>query len=522
MRDCALLDLARKIVHEHQRENSDESVLVIPAIHDAIDLDHASLEAIAARYDGEYIRCDDMATPPYEAHGPINETMARYLVQLCASRNLAISIDERDGRVIAVSDEKGEATGSLPMILRVLAVLASADMNKSLVILSYSLDGLDEVRAALLWEATLTPGYLAPPLLRTFVPIAAGDVDVARHCNRTEGAVRLVVRGGELIERGASILLSDCLPMILSDVNDPIILFLGAGASASCNMPQGNYLRDQALASLTQKPMGSPELVSSFRRWLTNHDRWLVDEDTLPADVFERNLTLERVLREEFYSLGGKPRDKSFTVQRLVNSCERALDRLPEGRKALWKLAEILPRLVIATVNFDQLIEVGIRVDHCVIVGKDKFAEHRNLIVDRVRDGGGPVPILKLHGSIDDPGSLVADITATTRGLPAEIVGTLDTVLNAGGYLTWVWIGCSMRDADIGAWLAGKSGITDMQEWWVDPLPPRSVSAYAEMNRLMEWAQLPQKLRDRQITETSDRFLSALADHAVRLESRSE
>jgi hypothetical protein len=518
MRDCSLLDFARKIVYEHQRENSDESILVIPAVHDAIDLDHTSIEAIAARYDGEYIRCDDSATPLYEAHGPINETMAQYLIQLCASRNLSISISERDGRVIAVSDEKGEATGALPMILRVLAALASADLDKSLVILSYSLNGLDEVRAALLWEVTLAPGYFAPPLLRTFVPVAAGDVDVARHCNRTEGAVRLVVRDGELIERGASILLSDSLPMILSDINDPIVLFLGAGASASCNMPQGNYLRDQALASLTQRPLGSAELVPSFRRWLTNHDRWLVDESSLPADVFERNLTLERVLREEFYSLGGKPRDKSVTVQRLASYCRRALDRLPEGRKAFWKLAEILPRLVIATVNFDQLIEIGIGVDKCVIVGKDEFAKHRDLVINRVSGVGGRVPILKLHGSIDDPGSLVADITATTRGLPAEMVGTLDAVLEASGYLTWVWIGCSMRDADIGAWLAGKSGIKDMQEWWVDPLPPRSVSAYAEMNRLMEWAQIPQKLRDRQITETSDRFLSALAVHAARLE----
>ena len=76
-----------------------------------------------------------------------------------------------------------------------------------------------------------------------------------------------------------------------------------------------------------------------------------------------------------------------------------------------------------------------------------------------------------------------------------------------------------MRDADIGQWLKSKDGGPgkDLQEWWVDPLPPNSVRVYAQERRIKEWAQMDLSLRDRVITETSDRFLSKLLAHVERL-----
>jgi hypothetical protein len=518
MADVALLDLARKIILEHQRDEDSDRVLVVPAIHDAIDLDHEALEGVIVRYGGVYIRCDDSAPEPVKARGPINDAIAHNLKELCAARNMPIDIDERDGHVVVTAKAFGEPTGSLPMVLRVLAVLASAELDVPLAVLSYPLQGLDEVRAALLWEATLTLNYFPPGQLRTFVPIAAGNVDVPTHCDRQEGAVRLVVRDGYLIERGTPRLLSDSLQMILGNLEQPLVLFLGAGASASSNIPQGNRLRDQALASLTQRAVGSVELVPAFRRWLTDHERWMTEEQVLPREIFERNLTLERVLREEFYALSGRPRTNSVTVQRMMRYCAAALDRQPEGRKALWALATLLPRLVIATVNFDQQIELGMSAEHVVVVTRKDFVKYRELVVSRLRGEGSPVPILKLHGSIDEVDSLVADINSTSRGLPSEMATTLDVILKTTGYLSWVWVGCSMRDADIGTWLAGKSGKDDLQEWWVDPLPPKSVQAYAaEKRRTAEWAAMDQSLRDRQITETSDRFFRALVTYGERL-----
>jgi hypothetical protein len=520
MANVSLLDLTRSIVRQHQRTDNNEAVIVLPTVHDSVDIEHDALGAIIARYGGTYLRCDDAAPEPHRARGPINHTMASHLKELCAARNMPITVSEHDNYVGVTANDYAEPTGSLPVVLRVLATLASSELNVRLAVLSYPLDGLDEVRAALLWEATMAPRHFAPPDLRTFVPIAGGDVDVPTHCNRPEGAVRFVVRDDDVIERGTSRLLSASLQMILSDLDRPLVLFLGAGASASCNVPQGNRMRDQALVSLTQKPLSSAGLVSDFRQWLTDHDRWMNDEQDLPSEIFERNLTLERVLREEFYALSGRSRSESATVQRMQRDCTRALDRYPDGRQALWRLVAELPRAVVATVNFDQLIEVGMPTQHAVIIGRDSFARHRELVVARLRGETTCVPILKIHGSIEDPNSLVADITTTSRGLPAEISATLDAMLSNAPYLTWIWIGCSMRDADLGSWLAGKSGGKEIQEWWVDPLPPRSLMTYAQQRRLGEWAQMDQSLRDRVITETSDRFLAGLASHVTQLQER--
>jgi hypothetical protein len=513
MVDHAMLDFAGRFVGLHQDAENGSPIQVIPAVHDALEMDHEALEAIATRYDGRYIRCDDLAPVRLEARGPINSGMAEHLVQLCANRNMPIRLTEEDGQVVAVAEDYGEPTGSLPMMLRVLAFLASAGLECPLVVLSYSLVGLDEVRAALLWEATLAPGIFGPPQLRTFVPIAGGEVDVSAHCNRLEGSARLVVREGELIERAPSRTLADSLRMILPDVSKPIVLFLGAGFSASSDIPQGNRLRDLAIASLTGRDVGSIELIPAFRHFLDDHERWMTDEKQLPLDIFERNLTLERVLREEFYALSGRDRSESGTLQRMRRDCSRALDRQPPGRQSLWKLAGLLPRLVIVTVNFDQQAEMGMAAGNIVIVNRDDLARNRDLVVSRLKGDPTPLPILKLHGSIDNFESLVADINSTSRGLPAEMTIMLDSIVSTVGYMPWVWIGCSMRDADVTAWLAGKSGRTDLLEWWVDPLPPLSVQIYAKRWRWKDWAEMDQTLRDRQITEVSDRFLSALVSY---------
>jgi hypothetical protein len=301
--------------------------------------------------------------------------------------------------------------------------------------------------------------------------------------------------------------------MILPDVTQPIVLFLGAGFSASSGVPQGNRIRDLAMASLTSREIGSTELIPAFRQWLDRHDRWMTDEQQLPRDMFERNLTLERVLREEFYALSGRPRSDSATLRRMKRDCERALDRQPPGRQALWMLALLLPRLVIATVNFDQQAESGMAADNVVIVSRDDFARYRDVVVTRLKGDPTPVPILKLHGSINDFESLVADFASANRGLPTEMTTMLDSIIGTAGYVPWVWIGCSMRDADLAGWLAGKSGRRELQEWWVDPLPPMSVQAYAKKWRDKDWAAMDQTLRDRQITEVSDRFLSALVEY---------
>ena len=202
------------------------------------------------------------------------------------------------------------------------------------------------------------------------------------------------MRNSELIERAPSRTLAESLRMMFPDVSRPIVLFLGEGFSASSLVPQGNRFRDLAIASLTGRDVGSTELIQAFRQWLDDRERWMTDEKQLPQDMFERNLTLERVLREEFYALSGRDRNESITLRRMKRDCTRALDRQPPGRQALWKLAELLPRLVIVTVNFDQQAELGMTADKLVIASRDDFARYRDVVVARLKGESTPVPIL--------------------------------------------------------------------------------------------------------------------------------
>lgn len=78
-----------------------------------------------------------------------------------------------------------------------------------------------------------------------------------------------------------------------------------------------------------------------------------------------------------------------------------------------------------------------------------------------------------------------------------------------------------MRDVDIAHWLHTLNGATDIKEFWVDPLPPASVTRYAEKKRRFEWAQHGFTLRDHQITETSDVFLGELLRHVKSLPDES-
>ncbi len=74
-------------------------------------------------------------------------------------------------------------------------------------------------------------------------------------------------------------------------------------------------------------------------------------------------------------------------------------------------------------------------------------ADHFRDSVDSVRsyvqgDRSAPVPILKLHGSVIDPESLIATIDTTSAGLHDDVRAALDAIVQeAATPLTWVWIG---------------------------------------------------------------------------------
>jgi hypothetical protein len=511
------LDFLRDVVKEHVDRLEDSALTVFPCVHDDAntDDDAALFTAAIRRAGGIYVRCspdlDNWRVP-----APLNEQMARHLESFCAQRNTPVKIREVDGDVRVTVHGSDALTAASATLGQVLALLCSAHLsNNAFVVYSYPLDGLDESRAALLWEAGRSIKNFPTDRLQTLVFVACGNVSVMNHCNPLEGAARLVVRSGELIRRQARHSPDMRTGRILRSLDKPVVLFLGAGASASSNVPQGDTLRDVAISNLTGVTIASPDLLQSFRQYLEdNPSRYMTDERLLTRYQFERSLTLERVLREEFHALGGRSRRESTTVKRMTADCNRALERVPPGRAGIWELAQLVPRLILATVNFDELIETDMPASHHVVASVAEFAAAGDLVTARVRGETEVVPILKVHGTIADPDTLVADIDETTRGLPAAIETVLDLIVSDAGPVTWAWIGCSMRDVDLRQWLRRKDGVNQLEEFWIDPLPPRSLADYVQEVRERQWAVPGQSLFERQVTESSDVFLPALLERA--------
>jgi hypothetical protein len=507
------LEFLDQILSAHFDRLDPNALRVIPAVHDEMDAEHSVLQSVVERHGGAYVRCDPGTTGYRRAKGPMNDDLARYLESLCRGRGVDVEITEQGDDIHVDAPDGSEPTGSMQVFYSVLSALASSELDQDFALLTYSLDGFDRSRAALLWDATLAIATFPPPQLHTFIPIAGGTVDVDAHCGRIEGSVRLVVRNGSTTVRNGDDLLSSALNRILDRIDRPIVLFLGAGASASARIPQGNRYRDLALEQLVT----GPDFEVGFREWLETNQRWLAGEREMPPNLFARGLTLERVLREEFHSLGGRGRSEAPTVARMTADCSDALQRLPEGRKALRELGTLLPHLIVATVNFDRLVEQDLGSPHEVLVDQADFARGPSVVGARLVNGiSSPLPILKLHGSIERPETLIANIDDTTRGLSDEVTSTLDSIFESDRPLTWVWVGCSMRDIDVNMWSRRKDGASDMQEWWVDPIPPKTVAEYA-VPRAREWATIDQELRSKQITETADRFLVALLARAREL-----
>ncbi|KQP84571.1 SIR2 family protein [Aeromicrobium sp. Leaf291] len=516
MTTVSTLQLLQEVIREHDEKLDDAGLAVIPCVHDDADTeDDAELFGAAIRRaGGVYVRCSPEVTE-WSFPGPLNEPMARHLESLCGARNVHVEIFEQEGKVEVLVEGSDELTASALTLAQVLALLSSSLLATEFVVYSYTLDGLDEARAAVLWDAGWSAQHFAPAQLKTLAFVACGWVDVMRHCNPAEGAARLVVQGSDVIRRQLRRTPDMRTARILRSLDDPIVLFMGAGASASARIPQGNALRDSAISHLTGAAIGSTDLIMSFREYLVDHPaRFMVDERDLSREQFERGLTLERVLREEFHTLSGRPRADSETVKSMTRYCSAALDRVPPGREAIWELASILPRLIVATVNFDELIESGMAATNKVAASVSDFADAVDLVGERVHGETSTLPILKVHGSIADAETLVADIETTSAGLLEPIRNVLDRIVSEAGRITWVWIGCSMRDIDLRQWL-WQQRADQIEEYWVDPLPPRSVLDYAnKVDRTQQWAVMGQTLADRQVTESSDVFLPALLERA--------
>lgn len=509
------LDFLREIVREHVEDRGTQNLL-LPCLHEELEEDVPLLEAAALRCNGTLFDLTCAEADWVAPAGPISPDRQGVLEGLLNSeggtlpRKVLIE-DNGAGAVVARLDgEPLPAEPSLVPLLRAAAVIASSAYDEyEFVILAAMTSPADPNRRELLWNLlTLDPTCLGLAEKRTtLVPILGANLDPDIDYLR-DPELRYVVRWDRLIRRSTRTI--DQAIKNVADIGErPIVLFFGAGASASAKIPLGNRYRDTALKRFIDDKQAD-DAPGAFYDLLREQGRLYPSETSRSG--FVSDLTLERVLLEIFRDLGVRPRTDAAVIQEIVKDCETALNYVRPGRRATRELARLLPgQLIIMTVNFDELIETDLGTPSNVMHRPEHFSDGQEDLVSYAKgDKTKPIPILKLHGSISEPDSLIATIDTTSAGLHDDVRAALNALLDATeGPLTWVWIGCSMRDRDMNSWLGGLSS-NALDEWWVDPMPGQPLHTFFEEKRAPTWRQRNQRLEDRLIIDSADNFLRSL------------
>ena len=508
------LHLAIELESAHRLADSG-SHQIIPVVDSELTLNHEVYDATIRRFGGTYLAVDRMSEP--RVAGTVEVALASVLKAAMRASPLALAIEIlQDGPSVVVRRADGvvPANESELLILAFVSALFHEQLaSHAFAAISWSEERLDEIAQETLWE--LIRVHLAARQigsLRTLVLIAGGQVNSDIHCEK-EPSIRFALRAAGLSKRKGPTSLGTIVNKLVRDGAGPFVFFLGAGASATAQMPLGNAVRDYALERFfgDKAPPPVSELARRFYDWVRENDRLLADEDRMDALEFVSRLTLERVLREEFRREG---REASPTLKHLLEQNANAISRKKtRSRRGLRAILDNANKVMIVTVNFDTILEDEFGDAIRVFASPTEFDDAPDYVAKYIARSTTVVPVLKLHGSLAAPTTIVADVDTRSLGLSGGAIEALHVMRKSRDDLTpWVYIGASMRDPDITQVIGGSDFADGLDEWWVSPLPDPAVGRFVDEHRNASWLKKERAgLWERQVTETADKFLTQLA-----------
>lgn len=519
----SLFDLAREVTQSHERAPAGQ-ITVIPVIVDSLHAARPVLRALSDVLEGRFLDTSpadthagmpDLDEPVAGTEDPVRREAVRATLQTDAGRRIAL-VDAPDGLLDATLENPSVGVEPSPGD-RTITAIARAAVHRDLdhyefVIISYRSGVLDFPFRKAAWNLMVDQFDSMPSgTLRTLVVVVEAAIDIDLHCQSGKGFRFAIERDRLLRRQGRNNLLSAVSQIVSHE--PPIVFFLGAGFSASSHMPIGNAVRDGAirrlLGILDEESLPSVELAARFHEWLSEKPGWLApSEQSMPRDAFAAGLTLERVLDAEGRLYSDLPTLAEFKTlhDRVVGSPGPAV-------LALARLLQRgLGRVIIVEVNFDLLVETHAGVATRVFASTADFSAAPDYLARYIAGEEHDVPVLKLHGTIDDFNTCVVTQEQTELGVGTEKLEALRALLGQGERARlWIYVGASMRDRDLLRVLTGEDFGRGLDERWVLPYVVESVEQYAE-SRSVFWSQtdLP-RMEDRIITETSDAFFIALA-----------
>lgn len=515
-----------------ERRDPLQGVELVPAVSDALPNTHQKLAADIVRgLDGQTFILADLGK-----NGVPGSTSNRQDLQTGIAKHLRLAVPPRgelmwstaDGIVKATFGPGRDQNDSAPILLGAAVLPFAVDRlgASETAAVIWDDDTLDPQGATAVWNILVDlAGQHIGRLKRLFL-FAAGGVRTDLHIDSPR-PTRYWVHGDatDRIKRPAHLAARVQGLAKLCSEGKPLVLFLGAGFSMSSGddpqqrLPLGDALRDQALEDMFGHAGTVEGRLERFHELVVDGDLWTPAERArgLPSPgEFIASLTLERVLLVEFEER--RARSLSPTLQRLVDLNGHVTTAPSVGVRRLGDLVRAGIKLVLLTVNFDTLIETACGDAIRTLRTPEELESSHEVIeayLASTEMPGSPnrqIPLLKLHGSIDELESVVADVMTVATGLPAGVAKALLLLRNEEDPIPWVYVGHSMRDRDLIPLIEQRDFALGTHETWVSPGMPDPVRTFVADCRSAHWND---GLSIRHATVTSDRFFSELHKRLV-------
>lgn len=437
-----------------------------------------------------------------------------------------------EGRAIVEGAAVIDSVNAAQRAIREVAT-AMCDVNlrsSELVCVVYDEGALDPEFVSLVWHALtgMVDHINATPA--TTVCVVAGDsrMSIGIHC-AGKRSLRYRIDDEQVQVRHPYDLSVRAIKQLgLPTRNDAplIVLFLGAGASAADGLPMGDDLRNRALSDLMETTVDDSNFLDIAKAWYgqLEADGRLQDyEVTQGQQEFVRTLTLERVLEHEQAIQGTA---NCTTIRRFAEGHAKRYKEIERLRNAgeladepMVRLCRHRQRLVLVTVNFDRFIEARAGADVKSYYTASQLEQFPDDLATYITEGGA-VPLLKLHGDVDAPETLVATIGETNAGLNdprQKAIQALVTAVNGQAIKPWWYLGYSMRDRDLESIWRGAE-FPGFDEHWVAPFLDPNVEEFIKKGRVIRWQAIPalrqRTAQERLVTLTSNDFLEEFAQIA--------
>jgi hypothetical protein len=500
-----------------------------PIISDAFQQDGALV--VDSTVCGGGVPCGEITTDAPDLVPAVEALLAQYNADEPAAA-LQLRFEAGTAQVVGATDYDTANRGQ-----RAVREIATAVCHEDLrsadrTVLIVAEDALDARHVAQTWALLMRLPELLSLRAGTRLTVFAGDSSAGPGTGHYAGdqSVRYVVdRRGLQVRRPWAQNRAAVSELGVHDQDDMplLVLFLGAGASTSAGLPLGNTVRDRALEHLMQEPVShdtADEVAGRFFDQLSELEELLPGEEDAGRGAFVSSLTLERVLAVEQAREGVTD---CHTLRRF--RAEHATVRSALATRAaaggfaddpLLRLLGVQKRIVLVTVNFDQVVEAkGGALVRAFVTDTD-FAELPQYL-EAYAAGGGPIPLIKMHGDIDVPASIVANLEQTQAGLSlarSQALSHLVDRVSLQQVRRWWYVGYSMRDRDLDSVWTGGAFADRMTERWVAPTVDPHVRAFIGKQRLLRWSDAARKgysADERTITTTAHDFFGLLFDEVA-------